>query len=454
MDHAQFFLERFDAAMQKLPPSSPDSRKYIMNSLDWAVKNVVLSQGTVFLESIGPAQNLNVPIRLGIHAPIVLHDVHLNDLDSGEAGQTVQRVEITDVALVSPFDPLAPVLSLPLTQITFTYGGLWHRHLREISLIRPTLFLGADLFWFADGFKTPVDPTKPVVPSIPWEAEHVSAHYGGLGISAFGQPPVTFPFNFDASADHVRTDQLDKVTMKTLIPIKRFDHEYPAYKVKIVNLHGKLAFNLPPGDNFIQNAVQTLNVEELSWNGLALNNVLTTVLFNNFGIFGHLEGTCYTGKVAGDFGITYDSGFPWTMALEATAVDVAPITQRLAPNYLLITGKATGTLTVSGRTIEVLNCDGALNMASPGGTMKLGSLQELLAKYPIQGNAIKQSIAQLLVNSLKDYHYQTGGITLKYTPGLGIGSLRLNGPLGKRNFDVYWHPFQKKPNAKPAPDGG
>lgn len=450
----QLFLARFESKVIAGGPSLSDqAQSFLMSQLNWVVSKVQISNGTVYLENIGPDKNLFVPIRIGAEGhPTILRDMHLNDLDAGDTGQAEQVVRVRGVTLISPFDPLSPVADLPLTEITFTYGGLWHRHLRDVTFLNATLYLGADLFWFADGFKShpastlqaasgKVIPKVADQPDLPWTIDHVFVRYGSLGVSAFGQTPVTFPFDLEAEADNIKTNDMTNLTMKTAIAIRRFDKEYPAYKVKIVDLHGLLQFNLPPGTSFVENAVQTLQVDELSWNGIAVTDSKATLIFDRNGVFGHLEGNCYTGKLQGDFGITYNEGFPWLIRLKADKVDVEPITERLAPNYLVITGKATGNLFVEGKTIDILNSEGLLKMEDPGGLMKITSLETLLKQYPIVGNQIKQAAAEYLVNALKNYPYNQGQITLHYTPAEGDGILYLNGPRGVRNFQVHFHPY-------------
>ncbi len=126
--------------------------------------------------------------------------------------------------------------------------------------------------------------------------------------------------------------------------------------------------------------------------------------------------------------------------MKANNVNVEPITQRLAPQYVVITGKASGNLKVSGETITILDSRGSLKMEPPGGEMRIVSVESILKKYPVLGNQIKQAAVQLLADSLKLYPYTSGEINMLYTPALGEGHLRLSGPRGKRDFDVFFHP--------------
>jgi hypothetical protein len=47
----------------------------------------------------------------------------------------------------------------------------------------------------------------------------------------------------------------------------------------------------------------------------------------------------------------------------------------------------------------------------------------------------------IAVNALRTYPYETGGVKINYAPGTGVASLHLDGPRGKRDFSVYFHPY-------------
>ena len=83
-----------------------------------------------------------------------------------------QTAEIVNVNIVSPVDPVSPVFTFPLIRVRFTYTELWHHQIREIDLVRPTMFLGEDLFWFTDQFKKEHAAMPAEGPTAPWTVDH------------------------------------------------------------------------------------------------------------------------------------------------------------------------------------------------------------------------------------------------------------------------------------------
>src|SRR6185295_8147129 len=68
----------------------------------------------------------------------------------GVGGQELQTIELSQIALPSPLDPFATVLDLDTVFIRFTLAGIWKRQIEEIAIVRPTLAIGPDLFWYID----------------------------------------------------------------------------------------------------------------------------------------------------------------------------------------------------------------------------------------------------------------------------------------------------------------
>ena len=251
--------------------------------LDWTITKLIIHRGTLMLQDIAPNMPA-IPVRLGVSAPIILNYIKLAKPDDSPSMTRERVIDIQNVNIVSPFDPLAPVLSFPLIKVRFTYSELWRHHLREIELIRPVLHLGEDLFWFTDEFKKEraTAPSGPV--EAPWQVAHLDVRYGQLAINVFGQPKVQLPFFFETAVDNIQLDQLDKISAKSVIAIRRLDQDYPDYKIHIANLSGKLEFSIPPGNANANNVVPTVHIDELAWNGIAATDVWSSVTFDPTGI--------------------------------------------------------------------------------------------------------------------------------------------------------------------------
>jgi hypothetical protein len=409
--------------------------------IDWTITKLVIVRGTLTLQNLAPDMP-GIPIRLGAIQPIILNYIHLARPDDSPSMTRERTVEIENVVIVSPFDPLSPVLSFPLVRVRFNYGDLWKHHLYQVDLVRPVIHLGQDLFWFSDQFKKEraTLPANPQGVDAPWRVDHFEVRYGQLAINAFGQPAVQFPFFFDTDVDNIRLDQLDKITAKSVIPIRELTIDYPDYKIKIVNLHGKLEFSIPPSNASANNVVPTISIQELSWNGIAATNVWTSVTFDPTGIYGKLGGTCEHGYMKGNLEVYYTKGFAWNADLFADSIDCAPIAQKLAGKYFSLTGTLDGKIAVQGQATEILHCQGKLTLAHPG-LLDIHSVDDLMKRLPGAAGSLQHQALGLALDAFRTYPYQTGVMDINYRPQGGEASLKLDGPRGQRHFSVVLHPL-------------
>jgi len=410
------------------------------SGLNWTIGRLEISRGTLMLENLIP--DTSVPVRLGVRWPIVLYDIHLNRPDASEAMTKEVTIDVENVVFVSPFDPLSPVLALPLTSVRFTYTEFWHHKIREIDLMKPTLFVGEDLFWFTSEFRKARQSVPAKGPTAPWNVNHFEVRYGQLAVSAFGQPVVHFPFFFDTTVENIRLDQLDKISAKSTITIQRLNQDYPDYKIRIVNLTGNLYFSLPPNNANANNVVNTIHVDELSWNDLPVTNASSTVTFDPNGVYGKLNGQCEGGELSGNFEFYYTKGFTWNVDFFAQHLNCQPIAEKLAGKYFTMTGELDGDLSVEGQVTDIQKVKGSLTLPKPG-VVHIQSLEELLKRLPVDASALKRETLKIAVAALETYPYNRGELKLDYAPEGGTGSLVLTGPDGRRQFDMALHPFAK-----------
>jgi hypothetical protein len=424
----------------KLNNALASGRRGDAQGLDWTITRLVIRSGTVMLDGIGPDMP-SIPIRLGVRQPIILNYVKLRKPDDSVTMTRPRTIDIENVLIVSPVDALAPVLSFPLIRLTFTYAEIWKHHIREVDFIRPVMFLGQDLFWFSDEFKKQRATITPTGVHAPWQMGRFQVSYGQLAVNVFGQPKVQFPFFFDTEVNNIRFDQLDKISAKSVIAIRRLNQEYPDYKIKIVNLTGKLEFSIPPTNPTANNVVPSVHIDELSWNGIAATDVASSVVFDPTGVYGKLAGKCEGGDVQGHFEVDYTKGFTWNADLVSHRIDCASITQKLAGKYASLTGTTDGTIGVQGKATEILGCHGSLRMLHPG-LLQIHSVDDLLQRLPGAAGSMQNQALKLVLASLKNYPYRTGDLEINYQPSGGVGTLNLDSPNGKRRFSVYLHPYE------------
>ena len=332
----QLFTKPFYAALDQFHGRS--------NSLDWTIGRFEITRGTLMLDNL--VADTAIPVRLGVRHPIVLRGIHLGQPDSSSRNDegTNRRDRQREYRLASSIR-WCRSFSFPLTRVRFTYTELWHHRIREIDLVKPTMFLGEDLFWLSHQFKTAHSAALAHGPTAPWEFDHFEVQYGQLAVNAFGQPVVRFPFFFQTKVDNIRLDQLDQISAKSVIGINRLDQDYPDYKIRIVDLEGQLYFSLPPTDATANNVVNTITIGEVSWNNIPMKGINTTVTFDPNGVYGKATGTCEGGQVAGNFEFYYTKGFTWNANLFANKINCQPIAQKMIGKYVDLTGELNGQIT-------------------------------------------------------------------------------------------------------------
>jgi len=388
-----------------------------------------------------------VPVNIGERREIVLNKIRLGAPDGSAAMNTEQMVEVENIHFSSPLDPLAPVLSLPLVRLKFTYAELWHHQIRSVDLAQPQLYLGQDLFWFTDQFRQQRKTAPAVGPESPWRVGRFGIEYGRLSINTFGQPRLHFPFFFDTQANDIRLDQLDKLSAKSVIAIRRFSHNYREYKIHVVNLNGKLEFSVPPSDAKANNVVPTVHIDSISWNDIPITDTWVSATFDPTGIYARLNGHCETGLLAGNLEVYYTKGFAWNANFFAHQLDCAPIAAKLAGKYGTLTGTINGKISVQGQGTEIQRCSGLCTLDRPG-ALKLTSVDDLMNRLPAGVTGTRRDALKLLLTSFATYPYHTGVFRVDYKPGDGGASLHLDGPVGKRDFTVAWHPIASSEVAK------
>ena len=437
----QLYSKELYAAMDKVGSSKSDG-------LDWGIGRLEISRGMVLLNNL--VADTAIPVRLGVRHPIILNAIRLGKPDASSEMKEERVVEIGAVSIVSPVDPLSPVFFFPLTRVRFTYDEFWHHHIREIDVVRPTMFLGQDLFWLTGQVKAENRATATQGPSAPWEVGTFEIQYGQLAVNAFGQPVVHFPFYFGTTVNDIRLDQLDQISAKATIPIYRFDQNYPDYKVNIENLWGNLYFNWPPTDAHANNVDNEIHISEFSWNKIAVKNVVTSVTFDPNGVYGKLKnGTCEGGLLNGNFEFYYTKGFTWNADFFANKINCQPIAEKLVGKYANLTGELDGKISVQGRATEILNCSGSLDLPNPG-KLQIKSMDDLLDRLPKDMIKLKRDALKLAISAFQTYPYDHGQLKLDYQPTGGLSTLQLDGPRGQRQFSVYLHPWSLSDNSAPA----
>jgi hypothetical protein len=181
-------------------------------------------------------------------------------------------------------------------------------------------------------------------------------------------------------------------------------------------------------------------IDEISWNNIPVTKAFVSATFDPTGIYAKLGGNCEKGLLEGNFEVYYTKGFEWNADFSARQIDCAPIAEKLAGKYGTLTGTINGKISVTGKGTDIQKCAGTLTLDKPG-ELKVTSADRLLNDLPPSMTGIKTDALKVLLQAFSEYPYTTGGFEVNYSPGNGDAKLHLDGPMGRRHFEVYWHPF-------------
>ena len=104
-----------------------------------------------------------------------------------------------------------------------------------------------------------------------------------------------------------------------------------------------------------------------------------------------------------------------------------------------MTGKLTGTLTISGRGPRVEALSGEFRALEPGGMLVIKD--EALLREMAERS--KQNI-DIVMESLKNYHYNKGRLGLRMEGGSLVADVALEGAAGRRDLSVVVHDFSPR----------
>jgi len=186
-------------------------------------------------------------------------------------------------------------------------------------------------------------------------------------------------------------------------------------------------------------------MDEASWNDIPVSQVSTNVTFDPNGVYGKLFGKCEGGQLNGNFEFYYTKGFTWNVNLFVDKINCQPIAEKLVGKYVDLSGELDGTLTVQGKATEILNCSGSLDLPNPG-KLEIKSMDDLLNRLPADTAALKRQALKIAISAFQTYPYANGHLKIDYKPTGGEGTLKLDGPQGARQFDIYLHPWSLSDN--------
>ncbi len=437
VEHLDF---RYGAAFRELiasgaKPALPEKPAAAEKAAPYIIGELRLTDGRIHFDDLG----LGIP---GIECRV---ETTFRELalaaDAGAGGHELQTIELSQIALRSPLDPFFTVLELDSVFVRFTLAGMWKREIEEVAIVRPTLAIGPDLFWYVDRVQqnqaAPSAPPAIADDGPAWAIRRFSATSGQLVLALEGQAKLALPMPFESYAENLNFRRLSDLRLKLNIDMPEQDYDYPGYELGLRGVSGRVEFSLPPrqGSN---NVVNTLRLRDVRWKNFRGRDVFLDVTYDERGIYGNLTGKGYTGIMRSQFNFLLTPQSDWNGWVSGTHIDLGGITKVLAPEKFSLTGPADFRLTVAAQARDIQSVKGDF-VARGAGAMSIGKLNDLIRELPGDWSSVKRAVSRIGLETLRDFAYDTAHGDFQFTGLTGVLHLDLRGPAGSRKIDMNFH---------------
>jgi hypothetical protein len=404
----------------------------------WKLRELGIVNGRITLADLG----VGAP-SVGFNIETTLKNIPLSG-GVTETAEEMQQQELADLVITSPLDQFAPVFTMKTLFIRYTIAGLLRRELEEIQVLNPTIYVGEDLFWYFDELskrqaetETPAAGPPPKSDDTSWRLKRFNVAYGQLVIASGGTARLPLPLTFSTSAENLNLGKLSDLKLALDLKVPQEDYLFPDYKLELLQLGGNIRFDLPPqsGSN---NLVQTLKMKEVRWRQFHADEGWLSVTFDSKGINGEIGAKGYGGYINGGFSFFFGDTYPWVGWLSGAKVDLKGITDVMAPGNFTMDGPADFKLEANGASSSLERLRGNLRAARRG-KMKITKLDQVLAEIPGDWYWLKRETTRILLETLRDFTYDTGDASFWYLNDEGNLKLTLQGPAGSRNIDLVLH---------------
>ncbi|MFH1066869.1 MAG: hypothetical protein V1746_03095 [bacterium] len=437
---ARISLDRLTAAY---PPSEKKTGPGENLSRPFLLKELRIRQSYLLKNIFGARlPSFNIPIAY-TSPDLVFKDLRLGGpTDDPAANKPVETV-LENYTIYSPYDGISPMLSFGKIRAVFSWAGIQQKKIESLQITEPTIYVGNDLFWFAEDIKKGAQKENGAAKDEsydPWTIGLFSVSDGRLELTAYGRSSVPLPFHFFIEPHmNLVVGNLTQLHLKTVCEIPTTTIEYPDYgPLKFVNFGGKMEFSLPVSDERANNIVNALHAERIEWKGLAATQSKIWATYDAKGIYGGFFAKTYGGTIGGDLTFLWDNDLSWIGSFYTQDANVEPATRLLSPENFTMTGPVTSRFVARGQARAVKGVGGEVKLTQKG-KMQIVAVDDLLAKLPPDWAPMKRDIAAIALKAFRDYDYDQGTCEFAYAPPQSFARLRLSGLQGERNFDIRWH---------------
>lgn len=419
------------AALQQIlsaPPSSPEPSD---PAASWKISQLDIRNVGVRLED-----TRETAIDVSFQINTALKDLSLSQAAS-QIGVEEQSVEIADVQILSPYDPLTKVLTMRSVVLRFTLGGLLHSEIAGITVLEPSIYVGPDLFWYMEDAQSRMGKTDSPASGPSWRIGGLEIRDGRLIVGSSGRAQYGLPLNFHANARDIALDHLATLKLQTALEIPAQTSPFPSYQLEVSTQKGDLQFSYPPEKNE-NNLVGKVFFDKIRWRQYEAGEAWLSATFDRSGINGDFGGQAYGGYLKGGFSFLFEDDAPWIGWIFGDKVSLRRVTDIVSPQNFRMTGPLDFKIQMDafGRRIERVK--GNFRALKPG-RMTIGKLDDLLKNIPDTWSNLKKSSTRLALEALRDFDYSKAGGDFWFVDNQGILGLKLQGPLGSRNFDIVLH---------------
>ncbi len=352
-------------------------------------------------------------------------------------GEELQAIEIADLEILSPLDPLAKVISIRSLLAEFTLAGLLRKEIHAITVTGPAIHVSPDLFWYMEYAQKRFADEGSGQDGPGWTVRQFTLTGGRLLLGSGGRESYGLPLTFRTSAENVDLGNLASLRARAALEIPAQQYVFEDYKLEFTSQPGELRFGYPP-EKDEKNIVGTVRLDSLRWRQYQAADSWVSVTFDRSGINGLFGGKAYGGYLSGGFSFFFDAESHWVGWLSGKKISMRQLTDVIAPQNFRMTGPFDFRLQVDARRAEVQRVKGDL-LATRAGALTIAKLDDMLGRVPDGWPALKQDSVRIALETLRDFDYTKCSGDFWFVDSQGVLDLVLQGPSGSRTFEVVLH---------------
>ena len=421
---------------------------------DWHIGEVRFENTKIFLHHLVPdTPEIQIPL-----ASKTFRNVPLT-AEGWRQNEKVERVELPFVYVPGTRAGTA-VADLDTNFIHFSLAGLMRKEIDFVELVNPKIYAGDSLFHYVDKIRAQAD--EPVEPEMPKSLTGVRALLGSL-VSLLEGDPIMAPLEPTWKIARVRAINGKIVTTIKDSPVLRVpplpfgaDSSLREGRIKaelavppglykpLLGLElvtaiseGNIVFNLPlkQKDN---NLVQVFRADWLRYKQFRIANVVLEVTYDKNGIYAKFWAKAYQGDLQGAFNLYLDDTLSWDMWLSGAGIETKELTDALTPTYFSMGGKLDGKIIAQGDKTSLYQATGDFKNRQEG-QIKIVALEDAIKALPEEWSEVQRVWTTKYLEILRDFSYDKFTGQLRFYGLEGSINVRLSGPDGERNFDIFSH---------------